>query len=120
MPESWLLKVTTLISKILMVRIPLISINISLTDMANGKQSESRAAIIKNRIRTRYTIEFLGTWEMIHNPNFKVVEFDQNMSCFETFQPKDVVLQYFFHIFAVRTARLLTQTCRAHTGTLGC
>ena len=44
---------------------------------ANGKQSESRAAdIIKNWIRTRYTIEFLGTWEMIHNPNFKVVEFD--------------------------------------------
>ena len=50
---------------------------ISLTDMANGKQSESRAAdVIKNWIRTRYTIEFLGTWEMIHNPNFKVVEFD--------------------------------------------
>ena len=50
---------------------------ISLTDMANGKQSDSRAAdIIKNWIRTRYTIEFLGTWEMIHNPNFKVVEFD--------------------------------------------
>ena len=45
--------------------------------MANGKQSESRAAdIIKNWIRTRYTIEFLGTWEMIHNPYFKVVEFD--------------------------------------------
>ena len=50
---------------------------ISLTDMANGKQSESRAAhVIKNRIRTRYTMEFPGTWEMIHNPNFKVVEFD--------------------------------------------
>ena len=50
---------------------------ISLTDMANGKQDESRAAdVIKNWIRTRYTIEFLGTWEMIHNPNFKVVEFD--------------------------------------------
>ena len=50
---------------------------ISLTDMANAKQSESRAAdIIKNWIRNRYTIEFLGTWEMIHNPNFKVVEFD--------------------------------------------
>lgn len=50
---------------------------ISLTDMANAKESESRAAdIIKNWIRTRYTIEFLGTWEMIHNPNFKVVEFD--------------------------------------------
>ena len=50
---------------------------ISLTDMANSKQSESRAAdIIKNWMRNRYTIEFLGTWEMIHNPNFKVVEFD--------------------------------------------
>ncbi len=50
---------------------------ISLTDMANGKLDESRAAdVIKNWIRTRYTIEFLGTWEMIHNPNFKVVEFD--------------------------------------------
>lgn len=50
---------------------------ISLTDMANGKLSGSRAAdIIKNWIRTRYTIEFLGTWEMIHNPHFKVVEFD--------------------------------------------
>lgn len=50
---------------------------ISLTDMANGKQGESRAAdIIKNWLRNRYTIEFLGTWEMIHNPHFKVVEFD--------------------------------------------
>ena len=50
---------------------------ISLTDMANGKQSKSRAAdIIKNWLCNRYTIEFLGTWEMIHNPNFKVVEFD--------------------------------------------
>ena len=50
---------------------------ISLTDMTNAKENESRAAdIIKNWIRTRYTIEFLGTWEMIHNPNFKVVEFD--------------------------------------------
>ena len=50
---------------------------ISLTDMANAKNSESRAAdIIKNWTRNRYTIEFLGTWEMIHNPNFKVVEFD--------------------------------------------
>ena len=50
---------------------------ISLTDMANGKESESRAAdIIKNWLRNRYTLEFLGTWEIIHNENFKVVEFD--------------------------------------------
>jgi hypothetical protein len=50
---------------------------ISLTDMANAKESESRAAdIIKNWIRNRYSLEFLGTWEMINNPDFKVVEFD--------------------------------------------
>ena len=50
---------------------------ISLTDMANAKESESRAAdIIKNWLRTRFTLEFLGTWELIHNPDFKVVEFD--------------------------------------------
>ena len=50
---------------------------ISLTDMASAKEGDSRAAdVIKNWIRSRYTIEFLGTWEVIHNPNFKVVEFD--------------------------------------------
>ncbi len=50
---------------------------ICLTDMAKAKDDESRAAdIIKNWIRNRGTIEFLGTWESIYNPNFKVVEFD--------------------------------------------
>ncbi|MDA3905492.1 MAG: KilA-N domain-containing protein [Bacteroidales bacterium] len=50
---------------------------ISLTDMANAKVSASRAAdIIKNWLRNRYTLEFLSTWELINNPNFKVVEFD--------------------------------------------
>jgi hypothetical protein len=45
--------------------------------MANAKESESRAAdIIKNWLRNLYTQEFIGTWEQIHNPNFKVVEFD--------------------------------------------
>ena len=45
--------------------------------MAGGKADGGRAAdIIKNWLRTRYTIEFLGTWEIIHNPMFKVVEFD--------------------------------------------
>lgn len=50
---------------------------ISLTDMVNARKDEARAAdIIKNWIRNRATIEFLGTWEIIHNPDFKVVEFD--------------------------------------------
>ena len=50
---------------------------ISLTDMAKGKNDEARAAdIIKNWIRNRSTLEFLNTWEILYNPNFKVVEFD--------------------------------------------
>lgn len=50
---------------------------ISLTDMAGARHDESRAAdVIKNWIRNRSTLEFLGTWEIIHNPNFNVVEFD--------------------------------------------
>lgn len=50
---------------------------ISLTDMANAKESESRAAdIIKNWLRTRYAIEFLSVWEQINNPAFKVVDSD--------------------------------------------
>lgn len=50
---------------------------ICLTDMAKAEGGNSRAAdVIKNWIRNRGTIEFLGTWESIYNPNFKVVEFD--------------------------------------------
>jgi len=50
---------------------------ICLTDMAKAKEGDNRSAdIIKNWLRNRGTIEFLGTWEMMNNPNFKVVEFD--------------------------------------------
>jgi hypothetical protein len=50
---------------------------ICITDMANAKADARRAAdVIKNWIRTRSTLEFLGTWETLFNPNFKVVEFD--------------------------------------------
>ncbi|MCL2063442.1 MAG: KilA-N domain-containing protein [Candidatus Cloacimonetes bacterium] len=61
--------------------ITVISVNgndyISLTDMAKSKEGVGRAAdIIKNWLRTRTTLEFLGTWEELYNPNFKVVEFD--------------------------------------------
>ena len=50
---------------------------ICISDMVKAKTSESRAAdIIKNWLRNRTTLEFLGTWEQIYNPNFKVVEFD--------------------------------------------
>ena len=50
---------------------------ISLTDIANAKEGDGRAAdIIKNWIRNRGTLEFIGTWEQMNNPSFKVVEFD--------------------------------------------
>jgi len=50
---------------------------ICITDIAKSKESDSRAAdIIKNWIRNRSTLEFIGTWEQLYNPNFKVVEFD--------------------------------------------
>ena len=50
---------------------------ISLTDLAKSKDGDSRSAdIIKNWIRTRTTLEFIGTWEQMYNPDFKVVEFD--------------------------------------------
>ncbi len=50
---------------------------ISLTDMAKARTDAGRAAdVIKNWLRARSTLEFLGTWEIMYNPNFKVVEFD--------------------------------------------
>ena len=50
---------------------------ICITDMAAAKSDHTRAAdVIKNWLRNRNTLEFLGTWELIYNQNFKVVEFD--------------------------------------------
>lgn len=49
---------------------------ISLTDMAAGKGDEVRAAdVIKNWIRRKNTIEYLGAWEHLYNSQFKMVEF---------------------------------------------
>jgi hypothetical protein len=49
---------------------------ISLTDIARHKDAENTDDIIKNWMRNRNTIELLGFWEMLYNPNFKPVEFD--------------------------------------------
>lgn len=49
---------------------------ISLTDIARYKNSDEPKDIVKNWMRTKSTIEFLGLWEQINNPNFKGVEFD--------------------------------------------
>jgi hypothetical protein len=50
---------------------------ICITDMAKAKTDDALAAdVIKNWLLTRTTLEFLGTWEKIYNPDLKVVEFD--------------------------------------------
>ena len=50
---------------------------ICITDIAAAKSDNSRAAdVIKNWMRNRNTLEFLGAWEQIYNANFKVVEFE--------------------------------------------
>ena len=48
---------------------------ISLTDIAKYKSSDPNDTI-KNWMRGRETLEFLGLWEKLHNPDFKPVEFD--------------------------------------------
>lgn len=46
---------------------------ICLTDMVKGSEGEDH---IRNWMRNKNTIEFLGIWEKLHNPNFKGAEFD--------------------------------------------
>ena|SRR5580765_209908 len=49
---------------------------ISLTDIARFKNAELTDDLIRNWLRNRNTIEFLGIWEKLNNPGFKPVEFD--------------------------------------------
>lgn len=50
---------------------------ISLTDIARYRNPNEPIDVIKNWLRTRSTIEFVGLWEQLHNPDFKAVEFDR-------------------------------------------
>ena len=49
---------------------------ISLTDIARYRDAERTDYIIQNWLRNRNTIEFLGIWESLNNPEFKPIEFD--------------------------------------------
>ncbi len=59
--------------------ITIVSVNeadyISLTDIAKHKTDDA-SAVIANWMRNRNTIEFLGVWESLYNPNFKPLEFE--------------------------------------------
>ncbi len=49
---------------------------ICLTDIARYKNPDASDDLIRNWLRNRNTIEFLGIWEQINNPVFNSVEFD--------------------------------------------
>lgn len=49
---------------------------ISLTDIARYKNSEDPNGVVANWLRNRNTVEFLGVWEQLYNPNFKPLEFE--------------------------------------------
>jgi hypothetical protein len=50
---------------------------ISLTDIARHRNAHEPFAIINNWMRGRSTIEFLGLWEKLSNPDFKPLEFER-------------------------------------------
>ncbi|HLC90661.1 MAG TPA: KilA-N domain-containing protein [Candidatus Nanoarchaeia archaeon] len=49
---------------------------ICLTDIARYKNPDEPKDVVKNWLRSKSTLEFLGLWEQINNPFFKGVEFD--------------------------------------------
>jgi hypothetical protein len=49
---------------------------ISITDIARFKDTERTDYLIQNWMRNRNTIEFLGIWERLNNPDFNPIEFD--------------------------------------------
>ena len=49
---------------------------ICLTDIARFKNPERSDDLVRNWLRTRDTVEFLGVWERLNNPSFNSVEFD--------------------------------------------
>ena len=49
---------------------------ICITDIASQKNPIEPKDVVKNWLRLKNTIEYLGLWEMLNNPDFKGVEFD--------------------------------------------
>ena len=49
---------------------------ICITDIARYKNADSSDDLIRNWLRNRNTLEFLGIWEQLNNPGFNPVEFD--------------------------------------------
>ncbi len=84
---------------------------ISLTDMIKSFGDET---IIKNWLRNRNTVEFLGVWEQINNPDFNPVEFDliRKQTGLNSF-----VLSVKKWVDATSAVGILAKTGRYHSGT---
>jgi hypothetical protein len=50
---------------------------ICITDIAKYRNSIEPFSIINNWMRSHSTIEFIGLWKQLNNPNFKPIEFDR-------------------------------------------
>ena len=50
---------------------------ICITDIARQKNPLEPKDVVKNWMRLKNTIEYLGVWEMLNNPDFKGGEFDR-------------------------------------------
>jgi hypothetical protein len=48
---------------------------ISLTDLAKHKNAEYTGVVIAHWLSTRYTVDFMGIWERVNNPDFNLTEF---------------------------------------------
>ena len=70
---------------------------ISLTDIAKYKDSENPRYIIQNWMRNKTTVEFLGLWEQLNNPQFKLVDFD-HIRPFSPLDENDVIMLLFYYI----------------------
>lgn len=90
---------------------------ISLTDIARYKSDEPKDAI-KNWMRSKDTIEFLGLWEKLHNSNFKGVEFDsfRNQAgsnaftiegCFVTCYKGEIIVEEFLELSEYSLDRII-------------
>ena len=77
---QWKTEVNMAKIKVQETEVTVVSINnadyISLTDIARYK-SEEPFIVVVNWMRNRNTIEYLGIWESLYNPNFKPIEFDR-------------------------------------------
>jgi len=51
-----------------------------ITDIARQKNAAEPKDVVKNWMRQKNTLEYLGLWERLHNPHFKGVEFDPLLS----------------------------------------